>query len=202
MDSELDVVDWILKELADSDRERFGSITAVKVKHSKTRHKSFDCSIMDVADDISFGVHDLEDALELRLIEEPDIRELIPEGDCTCFLDVLKEKYSKEFGNDVYEGFVEAISGEPGRRKRFINRLVHQFVTNCRIETDDAFAEPLLRYKVSLPEPQKRFLEAHKSAVARKVIRSPSVQHLEFKRHSGQHLGRSSRYAEVASRTS
>lgn len=71
--------------------------------------------------------------------------------------------------------------GESGRRKHFINRLVHHFITNCRIETDEVFEDPLLRYKVSLPEPQRRFLDALKEAVALKVIRSPSVQQLEFK---------------------
>ncbi|WP_313556432.1 anti-phage deoxyguanosine triphosphatase [Agrobacterium cavarae] len=181
MDTEQDVVEWILSELSQADRERFASILLIEGKHSKTLHKSFDCTIMDVADDISFGIHDLEDALELRLIDEHGFRELITEDDCGCFLDVLKVKYSDEFGNDIYQGFVEAMMGEPGRRKRFVNRLVHHFITNCRIEADEAFEDPLLRYRVALPEGQRRFLDALKEAVARKVIRSPSVQHLEFK---------------------
>ena len=181
MDSEQDIVNWILAELSIADRTRFTSITSVKGKHRKTLHKSFDCTIMDVADDIAFGIHDLEDALELRLIGEEDFRQLIAEGDCGCFLDVLKSKYSHEFRNDVYEGFVEAMMGEPGRRKRFVNRLVHHFVTHCLIETDDAFEDPLLRYKVVLPKAQRRFLDALTKAVTLKVIRSPSVQHLEFK---------------------
>jgi dGTPase len=41
----------------------------------------------------------------------------------------------------------------------------------------------LLWYRVSLPDAQRRFLDALRAAVARKVIKSPSrpVQHLEFK---------------------
>lgn len=160
MDSEQDIVNWILAELSVSDRTRFTSIASVEGKHSKTLHKSFDCTIMDVADDIAFGIHDLEDALELQLIGEKDFRQLIAEDDCGCFLDVLKEKYSHEFKNDVYEGFVEAMMGEPGRRKRFVNRLVHHFITHCFIETDDAFEDLLLRYKVVLPKAQRRFVDA------------------------------------------
>lgn len=181
MDSEQDVVDWILEDLPETDRNRFTSVQKVEGKHSKTLHKSFDCTIMDTADDISFGIHDLEDALELRLMDESGFRELIPEADCGCFLDVLKGKYRDEFGNDIYAGFVEAMMGEPGRRKRFVSRLVHHFITSCHIATDEEFADPLLRYRVVLPGPQRRFLDALKDAVARKVIRSPSVQHLEFK---------------------
>jgi dGTPase len=67
LDSENDVVDWILNPLNESDRERFQSFERKKDKHYKTLHKSFDCSIMDVADDIVYGVHDLEDAIALGL---------------------------------------------------------------------------------------------------------------------------------------
>lgn len=38
-------------------------------KHSKTQFKTLDASIMELADDISYGVHDLEDAC-LGLITE------------------------------------------------------------------------------------------------------------------------------------
>ena len=181
LDAEVDVVDWMLKTLSDADRDRFVRWKAVDGGHGKTLHKSFDCTIMDVADDIAFGVHDLEDALALRLMDEKDIRGLVPEGDCACFLDALKERYPQEFANNVYEGFVQALCGEPGRRKRFVNRMVHHLITHCRIETDDAFEEPLLRYSVALPAPQRRFLDALKTAVAKRVIKSAFVQHLEFK---------------------
>jgi dGTPase len=181
LDSESDVVAWLLESLPAADRERFVEWTPVAGRHGKTRHKSFDCSIMDLADDIAFGVHDLEDALAMRLMGEEAIRSLIPESECACFLDMLKTRYPGEFGNDVYKGFVDALVGEGARRKRFISRLVHHFITHCRIVEDEAFATPLLRYRLGLPEPQKRFLEALKSAVAKKVIRSATVQHLEFK---------------------
>lgn len=178
---DIDIDGLTLNIFAEHEAIGFTSITSLEGKHSKTLHKSFDCTIMDVADDIAFGIHDLEDALELQLIGEKDFRQLISEEDCGCFLDVLKEKYSHEFKNNVFEGFVEAMMGEPGRRKRFVNRLVHHFITHCVIETDDAFADWLLRYKVVLPEAQRRFLDALTKAVALKVIRNPSVQHLEFK---------------------
>lgn len=181
LDTESNVVTWMLETLSAADRERFVRWKAVDGGHGKTIHKSFDCTIMDVADDIAFGVHDLEDALALRLMDEKDIRSLVPEESCACFLDALKERYREEFANDVYEGFVQALCGEPGRRKRFVNRMVHHLITHCRIETDEAFEEPLLRYGAILPAPQRRFLDALKTAVAKRVITSASVQHLEFK---------------------
>ena len=51
-------------------------------QHGQTAYHSFDCSIMDIADDIAYGVHDLEDAIHLRLInrahlDTPNFRQLI-----------------------------------------------------------------------------------------------------------------------------
>lgn len=181
LDTEQDVVEWMLDPVPSEDRQRFTSWDKVAGKHGRTRHKSFDCTIMDLADDISFGVHDLEDALALRLMGEGDLRSLIPEEECTGFLDALKERYPHEFGNQVYEGLVAALVGDGNRRKRFVNRMIHHFVTHCRIEVDDAFETPLLRYRAALPAPQSRFLSALKDAVAKRVIRSAEVQQLEFK---------------------
>jgi dGTPase len=181
LDTEADVVGWLLEPLGPGDRDRFVAFGSVAGGHARTRHKSFDCSIMDVADDITFGVHDLEDALALGLMGEEDVRGLIPEEDCACFLDALKERYPEEFQNNVYEGWVKAICGNAGKRKHFVSRMVGHFITRCRIETDEAFDEPLLRYRAALPGPQQRFLGALKRAVAQRVIRSAAVQHLEFK---------------------
>ena len=51
-------------------------------KAGKSAYHSFDCSIMDIADDIAYGVHDLEDAIHLRLInpshlDTPEFRQLL-----------------------------------------------------------------------------------------------------------------------------
>lgn len=181
LDTEADVVDWILDPLAPADRERFTRVEARRGKHGRTLHKSFDCSIMDLADDISFGVHDLEDALALRLMTEADVRALVRESECGSFLDMLKARYPEESGNNVYETFVSALTGEGARRKRFVNRMVGHLITSCTIRTDEAFEEPLLRYQAVLPDGPKRFLNALKTAVATRVIRSAAVQHLEFK---------------------
>lgn len=181
LDTEQDIVEWMLDPVPIGDRQRFTSWEEVPGKHRRTRYKSFDCTIMDLADDISFGVHDFEDALALRLMSEDDVRSLIPEEACRCFLDTLKERYPNEFCNHVYDGFVAALVDDGKRRKRFVNRMVHHLITHCEIEVDEAFETPLLRYRATLPAPQSLFLSALKSAVAKRVIRSAEVQHLEFK---------------------
>jgi dGTPase len=182
LDSEQDVADWLLEPLSAEDRDAFTEVAApAGGKHGKTKHKSFDCSIMDLADDIAFGVHDLEDALALKLIDQDGFRRLAPESACASFLRRLKERYAAEFGNDVYEGFVAGLFGEGGRRKRFIGRMVHHLITHCQIETMEAFDQPLVKYRAVLEPGAATFLGALKAAVRESVILCPEVQQLEFK---------------------
>ena len=181
LDSERDIVEWILAPLSDKDRTRFQALDAKPGKHAKARHKAFDCSIMDVADDIAYGVHDLEDALSLGLIRESHFRDAVPDTACAQFLDFLSERHSQYYDNNVYEQFVRTLFESGQKRKMMINMIVGQFIKAATITTDDDFDEPLLRYRVGLPDGQRTFLDALQAVVFNKVIRSPQVQQMEFK---------------------
>lgn len=181
LDSELDVVEWLLEVVPQSDRDRFTSWALVAGDHGKTVHKSFDCSIMDLADDIAFGVHDLEDALAMGLMDASDIAAMIPEAHCGSFLEYLRERDPKGFGNNIYDGFIDALMRDQKSRKRTISRMVGHLITSIQIETHGEFETPLMQFRAALPDPQRQFLNALKRAVMKKVINSASVQHLEFK---------------------
>ncbi|HEX8125849.1 MAG TPA: anti-phage deoxyguanosine triphosphatase [Allosphingosinicella sp.] len=181
LDCEQDLVEWIVAPLPPRERELFISSDKRKGSHAKSRHKSFDCSIMDLADDIGFGVHDLEDALALGLIERRDFERLVPPECCGAFLNALKDRYPNDFGNDVYGGLVEGLFGGGGRRKRFIGQMVHHLITACHIETLEEYDEPLVRYRGAMSGAARDFLDRLQSAVRETVILSPEVQHLELK---------------------
>lgn len=181
LDTEKDVVEWLLEPVPQADRDLFTSWKPVDGDHGKTQHKTFDCSIMDLADDIAFGVHDLEDALAMGLMNADDIISMIPEAECDSFLEYLKERAPDDFGNDIHAGFVAALAGNQKTRKRTISRMVGHLITSVQIETMDQFETPLMRFRAALPVPQRKFLKALKGAVMKKVIKSASVQHLEFK---------------------
>lgn len=117
-DAERDVVDWILEPLLPDDRTLFQEADPAPGKHAKARHKSFDCSIMDQSDDIAHGVHDLEDAVALGLVDERGFRELVSEDASAPFLDSLKRRYGKECGNDVYDYFVSRLFSGGDWRKQ------------------------------------------------------------------------------------
>ena len=181
LDSEQDVFDWIVAPLGAADRDLLQTLAARPGGHARTVHKSFDCSIMDLADDIAYGVHDFEDAITLDLTVEADFRAHVSEEACGSFLDFLKTRYPGEFGNDVYDGFVRQLFTDGSKRKRTINRILNHLLPSVEIATLEEFADPLLRFRAALPSGPARFLKALKDVVFETVIRSPRVQHLEFK---------------------
>ena len=179
-DSEQDVVDWILETLGPTDRDAFQTFTPQVGKYGKALHKSLDCSIMDAADDIAYGVHDLEDAIALDLVTREGFAAAVQDK-CPTFLDALKAKYPGESANDVFSQMLNGLFGGAASRKRFIGRLVHHFLTAVEYVELDAFAEPLLRYRVRVREGERQFLDVLQAFVVDEVITSPAVQHLEFK---------------------
>lgn len=182
LDSEEKIVEWIIKDLSSSDKELFLQVEERSNKHKRALHKSFDCSIMDIADDIAYGVHDLEDAISLKLITEDQFRQDVPEKDCAHFLDKLKEKkYPKEFESNTYDEFVTKLFSDSSTRKRQIGRLVHYFITHVDIIEKNQFQENFLKYCAGVDKEAKTFLDTLQKFIVKKVIRSPNVQHLEYK---------------------
>ncbi|QSR20348.1 anti-phage deoxyguanosine triphosphatase [Novosphingobium sp. KA1] len=179
-DSEQDVVDWILDPLSAADREAFQSFALQEGKHAKPLYKALDCSIMDAADDIAYGVHDLEDAIALDLVSRDAFAAALQDK-CPSFLNALKAKYPGESENDVFAQMVDGLFNNAASRKRFIGRLVHHFLTAVQFVERPQFAEPFLRWSARVASPQREMLDALQDFVVREVIASPAVQHLEFK---------------------
>ncbi|MGY2733602.1 anti-phage deoxyguanosine triphosphatase [Sphingomonas sp. UYP23] len=187
MESESAVVDWILSPLSVADRDAFSELSppgdpnARPGRHRKALHKSFDCSIMDLSDDIAFGVHDLEDSLALSLVMAEDFERYVSATVCGHFLDWVNSRKREGTNNDVYGNLVRMLFGGSASRKHAISRLVGYFVEHCSIHDLERFEEPLVRYRATIHDGAAALLDALKALVYEVVIRSPSVQHLEFK---------------------
>lgn len=179
-DEDASIFDWILEPLSRTDCEQFTEVAPRPGEHARTSHKSLDCSIMDAADDIAYGVHDLEDALALGLVGEADFRAAVGENVCSEVLETLRSR-AVDGVEASYDGFVAGLFGSPGQRKRLVGRLVHHFIRATRLIEVDGFEADLLRWRVVLPPEPRRFLEILQRLISHKVIRSPRVQHLEFK---------------------
>lgn len=179
LDSESDVMTWLLEifdpaDVAEFQRSEAGDEPGA---HRKPLHKSFDCSIMDIADDIAYGVHDLEDAIALKLVSEKDFEDLVPIALAGSFINDLAAR-----GQGVdYASFVKGLFADSVSRKHYIGRLVHYFITSIEMHEMPGFAHPLLKYRLRINSAASPLLKALKKFVAKKVILSPKVQQLEFK---------------------
>lgn len=168
LDTEVDVVDWILAPLNNNDRVLFTSTKRKdKKNHFHTKFKAFDTSIMDLADDISYGVHDLEDGIALNMVTNAHwakAKKRVP--------DKYKPLYTAA-GKELF-------SGNTCKRKHAIGTFVNLFMTKAVIRTQE-FDEPLLRYNVALNEDEEKLLKLLKDIVSENVINNTNVQLLEYK---------------------
>ena len=185
-----DIIDWILEPLSKADRELFQSMslqgvssknsTLKEVKHHKTRFKSLDCSIMELADDIAYGIHDLEDAIVTKVVNQNDFeREVISK------LQKIDDDWLQEYSSTLTD---KLFSDQHHLQKDAIGGLVNYLITAIKItdlndnDNDDIkFNEPLLRYNASLSADTAKVLKIFKDFVYFYVIKLTSLQRLEYR---------------------
>jgi dGTPase len=169
LDTEASLVEWLLAPFSASDRARFTTQTRTPGAHGKPVHKGFDTALMELADDIAYGVHDLEDAVCLGLVTRDD---------WMAALEPLGELLPDWFDPAAHgAGFF----GPQHARKAVIGEIVHRLILGVSIEEDAAFNHPLLRFTARLPVSARALLDALHGLVVRHVIELPAVQMLEFK---------------------
>lgn len=174
-DDDQDAFDWLLSPFSDNDKSLFTEIVQKPKGHNRTLYKSFDCSIMELADDIAYGIHDLEDAIVMGAIDqaifERDlVTPLLEETDIAWFQQNLKNLSPMLFSSTHHE------------RKDAIGALVNTFITHIVIaEINPKFDADLLRYNAAFPEGFERALGYFKRFVWQHLIRKPEIQQLEYK---------------------
>ena len=127
--TEVDVVEWVLRPLSEADRQQFLTLAAKPTppKHGKTEHKSLDCAITELGDDIAYAVHDFEDGVALRFIREEQWGEAVAS---------LDQVWAKEVDLDAELLTTElfAPSRQGGNRKRAIGALVHAMISSVKLQ--------------------------------------------------------------------
>ncbi|MVG14113.1 anti-phage deoxyguanosine triphosphatase [Aeromonas jandaei] len=166
-------VDWILQPF-NTDKDKFQSFTAISGKHGKPLYKSLDTSIMEMADDIAYGVHDLEDSIALRLVSERSWKNEV--------VDIIKDPLKMLPLSDQIDLLTQQLfSGENKTRKKAISCLVNYFILNSEMIKQNLFSHNLLDYQAKLKQPQNEELKIFKDFVVKNVIKTPEVQTLEYK---------------------
>jgi len=133
---------------------------------------------MELADDISYGIHDLEDAIVTGVVNRSDFEIYV--------IDKLKT-LDDEWLNGYSVNLAEKLFGEEHYlQKEAIGGLVNYLITEIKlidlneIETVN-FAEPLLQYNAKLPQTAATVLQIFKDFVFKFVIKQTSLQRIEYK---------------------
>ena len=166
-------IDWLLSPFSEGDRELFQSLAKVPQsnQHGKAAYHTFDCSIMDIADDIAYGVHDLEDAIHLRLItrsqlDTPSFQQLL----AATPLSVNQERLLDSL-------FAEALHV----RKQAIGEMVNYFITAIELkETNESFDNNVLKLNMVLLPEALALLDYLMQCVYKYVIDSQEARTFEY----------------------
>ncbi|MDI4668284.1 deoxyguanosinetriphosphate triphosphohydrolase family protein [Pseudoalteromonas shioyasakiensis] len=173
-----DVFDWIIEPLSNNDKALLSSHYKVDEFRAKTHYKSIDSAIMELADDIAYAVHDLEDAIATEVLTLADWQNhalvQLQELDSAWLTTHLSSITARLFSHHEYE------------RKDAIGELVNTFIINAQLVVQNAdFESEILQYTVSLPDEFAEILNVLKHFVFKRLIREPKMQQVEFK---GQNL--------------
>lgn len=161
--------EWVLTPFSEKDRTEF-----VRTSNNKTHYKSFDASIMELADDIAYGVHDLEDAIVMEHVsKEQWFSQALPKLQKVDNL--WSQKYSVQLSEMLF-------SNQHHQRKNAIGALVNHLVTNVEISiTNDAFTDTQFRYNAALTKSAEPLLNVLKQFVFENLIMDPEIQQVEFR---------------------
>jgi len=153
-------LDWMLDPFSADDKKRFLSLkTPANGGHLRTIYKPFDTSIMELADDIAYGVHDLEDALALGLVDRNAWMEQVSA--------LIQSMPDNPIKNDL--DTCNAL------------RFVGYFIQNIYLEELSEFSHPMLSLQVRMKETAYEMLLLIKSFVMQHVILRPELQMLQYK---------------------
>jgi dGTPase len=172
-DCEEPEVEWLLSPFSEDDRKLFQSLLLKPsgTKAGKTAFRSFDCSIMNVADDIAYGVHDLEDAIHLRLIDRKHL-------DTETFKTLLSQT---TLASSTQRLLNALFSEEASQRKQAIGEMVNFFITSTEIKiTDEAFSDNLLKHSVVLKDEAEALLDYLMKCIFQHVIDSQEARTFEY----------------------
>ncbi len=172
-DCDREIFDWVLDKVSTEDKTNFMVFDSKIDKHAKTIHKSFDCSVMELADDIAYAIHDLEDAIAMDLVTRDSFYHEV------CI--PLKELDLSELSERIDVLTNALFSGKTYARKNAIGALVNAFITAIYINKQNIFECELLDYTAKLSNNTEHALNLFKTFVFNHVIRKPHIQQHEYK---------------------
>lgn len=169
-DEEQKVVDWALEDFSADDRD----LLTRRDEQEKPKYRTFDSSIMELADDIAYGIHDIEDIVARHLVDRDELTNSIKAafdeagGSLSTGVDTVSP-------NEV----CACLFDDSYKRKQMVSRLVNLFLTQVRVNPVSEFEHPLLAYQAGLPDEHGRVLKRLRNLTLKLVASKAKVQQLE-----------------------
>ena len=134
--------------------------------------------MMELADDIAYGIHDLEDAIVTGVVNQQDFEKNVIQK-LSKIDDEWLHDYSKSLADNLF-------SSQRFIQKEAIGGLVNYLITAIELvdinETKGCdFQEPLLRFNAVHPLIAAQTLQIFKDFVYQFVIKQTSIQQLEYR---------------------
>lgn len=174
-DSDRELISKLLSIFPEADVAEFSSLG----ENTKPKHKSFDCSIMELADDTAYGVHDLEDGVARGLLVRDQVAPKI--------IDSFKKAGVPKIRDVTVDDLLDKLfSQDSCERKHAISLLVGYFILSVEIKPKGIFESPHLDLQAVVPPHARILLDClAKDITYNSVVRRREVQTLERK---GQHI--------------
>lgn len=167
---EKEVFNWVMSPFSDADQTKFSQLKINGSGRAQTYYKAFDTTIMELADDIAYGIHDLEDAVAMKMVS----RELWQD-------EVMENPVFKNHALWDDAMTERLFSDSSNQRKHAVSKMVGIMVEPVYVMESEEFEHPLLRYQACLPSAQSEVLELLKNFVFKNVISIPEVKGMEYK---------------------
>lgn len=179
-DEDMEAFGWVLEPFTDVEKRYLTAYSGItEGKHGTTLNKTFECSIVELADDIAYATYDLEDSLKLQMISHVDLIQVLE--DC-------QEKCPERIANAI-KRFLQPgdIVDNKYRNKHLCADLVWGFINHVGIEEVpfDKDGQQLisnrLKYRAVVDEGTRNLLAGLKQLVITHVIKSQRVQTFEWR---------------------
>jgi dGTPase len=172
-------MEWINDLLGDDDFTMWRKLSKrpTNEEHGKTIYSSFDASIMELADDIAYGIYDFEDAITYKMMSFDDCPEIIEYQKIPLSINQNIKKHGIASFKDL---MVKLFSKKPYERKEATGILVGSFVHSASIIKRQEFKDPLLQFAIEIDPETKELLELMKTVIFNKVIKIPQINTLNY----------------------
>ena len=146
----------------EEDREIFEWVR----KNNKDKNKSFETQVMDIADDIAYSVHDIEDAVYANHLimeihtntkDKQEIVELAKRDYAIDInLDVLEQTFDELVSQDWWLKRFTPAQSDLAKLKNMTSHLIGKFTEEIEFATKNMYKDKVLtRYNANLVVPEK-----------------------------------------------